>query len=108
MNYLILAIGLGLTPSGGAGDGYVMGAGLWTCEKSIKVMESGSLSEQGQLAGWILGRWSAATLVRDTAFVDTVEQVGAVKIVNATIDGCRESPQAPVYAVVETMIRNTK
>ena len=53
-------------------DGFVMGAGRWTCPDVVSAWRSGDLSHQGQIAGWVLGYWSQATFIEDTAFVDKV------------------------------------
>lgn len=90
-------------------DGYVMGAGRWPCGEVIRVAEGGTDSEVGQLAGWILGFWSAATLVRDTGFVDTVENAGGRAVFDATVSQCRKaSPDTLLYILSQSMIDNTK
>jgi len=90
-------------------DGYVMGAGRWSCGKAIEVYETGSPLDKGQFAGWILGYWSAATFERETAFIDTVERVGGIKIADITIAECRKAPpETPIFKVTQSMIRNTK
>ena len=89
-------------------DAYILGSGRWTCGEAVRVFQAGSDLEKGQLAGWILGFWSAATFERDTAFIDTVERAGGIAIANATIERCRGAGDTPVFRVVQGMIRNTK
>jgi hypothetical protein len=90
-------------------DGFVLGAGRWTCATAIAVYQEGTPVEKGQLAGWIMGYWSAATFSRETSFIGTVERVGAEKIATATIDQCRGADaDAMVFRVVQGMISNTK
>jgi hypothetical protein len=90
-------------------EGFVLGAGRWTCEKAVGVMDGDSGIDKGQLVGWVLGTWTSATFNREKTFIDTVEQVGGQKIIVATIAECRKaSPETLVYRVVDTMIRNTK
>lgn len=90
-------------------DGYVMGAGRWSCGEVIDRLESGDTGLEGQLVGWILGYWSAATFARETGFVDTVEQVGGRAIFDATVAECHGAPpDTPLYIVTKSMISNTK
>ncbi|MCP5073047.1 MAG: 5'-methylthioadenosine phosphorylase [Rhodobacteraceae bacterium] len=103
----LLVVGL-IWPGIAAADGYVMGSGRWNCGDAVSAYESGAPSQQGQLAGWIMGFWSAATFERETKFVDIVENVGAEKIVNSTLAECRKSPNVSVHRVVRSMIENTK
>ena len=90
-------------------DGYVMGAGRWTCDDALRVAQSGTPAQTGDLAGWILGFWSASTFQRETSFVDTVEQVGGRQIYIATMEECQKAPgQTLLHVVVRSMIKNTK
>lgn len=90
-------------------DGYVMGAGRWTCDDALTVAQSGTPIQKGQLAGWIFGFWSSATFNRESTFVDTVEQVGGRKIYDATFAECQKAPGSTlVHVVVRAMIKNTK
>jgi len=89
-------------------DGYVMGAGQWTCAEVIRVVDAGTPIEKGQLFGWIMGYWSAVTFRREEGFIDIVEQVGGLGISNATHARCKEAPEdALLYRVVQSMIINT-
>ena len=75
----------------------------------IKTYEQGSPVQKGQLVGWLLGYWTAATFQRETAFVDIVENVGGEKIYEATIAECRKAPpNTPLFRVADSMIANTK
>ncbi|MCP5088263.1 MAG: 5'-methylthioadenosine phosphorylase [Rhodobacteraceae bacterium] len=103
----ILVVGM-IWPGIAAADGYVMGSGRWSCADAVAVYEGGSPLQKGQLAGWIMGFWSAATFERETKFVDIVESVGAEKITNSTVAECRKASEVPVYRVVRSMIENTK
>ena len=90
-------------------DGYVMGAGRWTCDDVVRIAETGTGIEKGQLVGWLLGYWSAATFNRETGFVDTVESAGGEGIYNATVAQCRKANAGvPLYRVTREMIHNTK
>ena len=100
---------LALAPLPAHADGYVMGAGRWTCTEAIRIAETGSPIEKGQLFGWIMGFWSAATFERETGFVDTVEAAGAKAIADATITECRKTPgDTALVRLSQTMIRNTR
>ena len=89
-------------------DGFMMGSGQYSCERALQAW-NGTPIEKGQLAGWIMGYWSAATTARDTSFVDTVERVGARKIVETTLVECQKAgPDVMLYRVTQSLIRNTK
>jgi hypothetical protein len=89
-------------------DGYIMGAGRWTCADALNIVQNGSPSQKGQLAGWILGFWSSATLSRETGFVNTVERVGGEKVYTATLTECQKAPGSTLlYRVASEMIKNT-
>ena len=96
-------------PTHALADGYVFGAGRWTCAKAIEVYEAGTPLDKGQLVGWILGYWSHATFSREKGFIDTVEKVGGIKIATATVDECRKAPaDLMIFKVADGMIANTK
>lgn len=108
MRTILLAAALA-APLPALADGYVMGAGRWTCADALAVAKSDDASRVGQLAGWIMGFWSAATFQRESSFVDIVENVGAQKIYEATLTECQKAPgDVPIYKVAESMISNTK
>jgi len=109
MKRLLLATAFTLATSAALADGFVIGAGRWTCAKAIEVFERGPDIDKGQLAGWIMGFWSSATFQRETGFVDRVEAVGGMKIANATVAECRKAPpDTMIFRVAQSMIRNTK
>ena len=88
-------------------DGYVMGSGRWTCDRVVAA-SNGSEIERGQVYGWILSAWSQETFHRETGFIDTVERVGGLKIVDLTLAECRKAPpDAPLFRVVQSMMKNT-
>lgn len=90
-------------------DGFVMGAGRWTCEQVLAVAARAEGSEFEQLAGWVMGFWSHATFERETGFVDIVENVGGRGIFEATLGECQRAPgETQLYVVSRSMIENTK
>lgn len=105
----ILAVAILLAgPVQAQADGFMMGSGQWTCGQAIEAW-NGTPIQKGQLAGWIMGYWSAATTTRETSFIDTVERVGGLKIVEATLGECQKAgPEAMLYRVTQGMIANTK
>ena len=109
MRKTILAICMIVPGMTALADGFVLGSGRWTCGDVIKVSEQGSPIQKGQLIGWLMGYWSAATFQRETAFVDIVETVGGEKIYTASVDECRKAPpETLLYRVADSMIANTK
>jgi len=107
MKKLVLLLSM-LAPTLAIADGYVVGAGRWTCAEVVRIGDGGTDIEVGQLTGWVLGFWSAATFTADTAFIDIVENVGGRAILDATVDACRKAPtDAMLFQVSQSMIRNT-
>ena len=105
MKNLLFVIPL-LFPGFANADGYVIGAGRWTCAEVAA--SSTDASRYGQMAGWVFGYWTAATFTRNTAFVDTVESVGGNAILDATLAECQKAPaDTPLYRIVHQMILNT-
>lgn len=101
--FLILALA---APSLANADGYVIGAGRWTC--ADVAASTTDTSRYGQMAGWVFGYWSAATFTREPSFVDTVESVGGDAILDATLAECQKAPpETPLYQIVHQMIVNT-
>ena len=97
------------SPSAADADGYVMGAGRWTCDEVTGSADNGNASQIGQAAGWVLGYWSAATFQRETRFIDIVEEVGGNVIWEKTVAECRNAPPGTLlYLVANAMISNTK
>jgi hypothetical protein len=89
-------------------DGYIMGAGRWTCEEALTVARGSDASRIGQLAGWILGTWSRATAEHGRAFTDQVEATGGRGLYEATLQACNTAPGAmKLYQVTFRMIAET-
>ena len=108
MRKLLLIVMLAMPAAPVFADGFVLGAGRWACKDVVGIYENGSPVQQGQLAGWLLGFWTAATFRRDDSFVDTVEAAGGRKIYDASVAECRKAPpETMLYRVAERMIRNT-
>ena len=106
---LALCLVMALAPATARADGYVLGAGRWTCADAIRLYEAEPSSESYQFFGWLMGYWSAATFERETRFIDIVENAGGKAIADATIAECRAAkPETLVYKVTQSMIRNTK
>ncbi len=109
MKTLIFSAVLAATGSAALGDGYVLGSGRWTCAEAGRIAQAGSPIEQGQLVGWLLGFWTAATFERETKFVDIVENAGGRAIYDATLKECADAPpETLLYRVAQEMIRNTR
>ena len=105
MRKLLLCAAL-LAPTPGLADGYVMGAGRWTCEKVITVVDEKQANEFYQLAGWILGFWSRESLGREAAFNDMLEKQGGTTIVDFTVATCRKvAPETLVYQLTQDIIK---
>lgn len=107
MKHVLLAGAL-LFPNITIADGYVLGAGRWTCAEVVRVADGGSQSEVGQMAGWLFGFWSAETFGAETAFIDIVENAGERKILDLSIAECRKAPpETLLFRVTQSIIRNT-
>ena len=105
---LVVALA-GANVSAAQADGYVLGAGRWSCAETIEAIDGGDASLVGQAAGWIMGYWSAATFHRETGFIDIVEQVGGRTVYEKTVEECRKAPpETLLYTVADAMISNTK
>ena len=97
------------TTTPAAADQFIMGAGSWPCGEVTRVAQSGSDSEVGQLAGWVLGFWSYATYERDNTFVNTVETVGGRGVFDATVQECAGADaEVLLHVVARSMAENTK
>ena len=89
-------------------DGFVMGAGRWTCGEVLQMAKDGTPLEWGQVVGWILGAWSIASFAREEAFTNTVETTGGKQIVSITLGQCQQNdPRTALHDVVRSMIGNT-
>jgi len=107
MKYLLLLATLA-APSLATADGFVIGAGRWNCGDVVAADAPDKSAERLQIAGWIFGYWSAATFARETAFIDTVENVGGNAILDATLAECQKAaPETPLFRIVQQMITNT-
>ena len=105
----LLLIALGTAATADDDDGFVMGAGQWTCAKALEVEASGTDIENGLLVGWLLGYWSAATFAREEAFVATVKTHGGKAIYDTTMAQCRDAdPGVQLYLLTQAIIQNTK
>ncbi|MBM7069453.1 5'-methylthioadenosine phosphorylase [Actibacterium sp. 188UL27-1] len=90
-------------------DGYVMGAGRWTCERARTTFETGTEVDQGQLFGWLMGYWSAATQGGTSEFITTVQEAGGKRIAEITLTECaKQHPETSIIAVTEALIDNTR
>ena len=108
MRRLLLAATLALAAGPSLADGFVIGPGRWSCADAVRIWGAEMTPPKGQLAGWILGYWTAESFRREKAFVDRVEAAGGLRIAEATIQECRKAPEAQLYRVVQSMIRNTR
>lgn len=109
MKRLIFALAATLTTGTATADGFVMGAGRWTCEQVLTIAAQAEGSEFEQLAGWLMGFWSHATFERETRFIDIVEDVGGRGIFDTTMGECQRAPgDTQLYIVSRSMIENTK
>ncbi len=107
MKHILAALML-LGPSLASAQGYVMGAGRYTCAEVLAINDGGDPSRVGQLAGWILGYWSSDTFRQNKNFVDIVEQAGGLAILELSIEECRKAPpEALLYQVTQSIINNT-
>ena len=88
-----------------AADGYVIGAGRWTCERALSASVGRAL-DKGQVYGWIFGAISQQTFAGDTKFVDTIEQIGGARVAEIVFDECRKAaPDTELYKVVDKVVR---
>ena len=91
------------------GDGFVMGAGRWSCDTALEAANAGDGMAYEQLVSWLMGFWSHATFTRETGFIDIVEQVGGLRIFELTMTECQRAPgDTLLYVVSRSMIENTK
>lgn len=88
-------------------QGYVMGTGRWTCERARAAFVTQNATDQAQVAGWILGYWSHASLGQNEAFIAQMEKAGGVKIVEITLAECQNNPNAMLYQVADAIFQNS-
>ncbi|QDC08942.1 hypothetical protein FHY55_06655 [Oceanicola sp. D3] len=88
-------------------EAFMMGTGRWTCERARAAFVTQNISDQGQVAGWILGYWSHASIGQPTAFLDKMQEVGGGKIVEITLAECQKNPNAMLFQVTEAIVQNS-
>lgn len=88
-------------------EAYVMGSGRWTCERARAAFLTDNAADKGQVAGWILGYWSKSSFDQDTGFLDQLQEVGGIKIVDITLAECQKNPNAMLFQVTEAILQNT-
>jgi len=103
-------LGAALLASPAGASSFVMGYGGNSCGEILKLIESGDKQQTGQIVGWILGYWSAATaLVSDQGFTDKVKTAGAKKILGVTLEQCRQvDPATPLIVVTNKIVKATR
>lgn len=108
MNRTILAAALCVATTAPAfSEAYMMGTGRWTCERARAAFVTQNVTDQGQVAGWILGYWSHASIEKPTPFLDKMQEVGGTKIVEITLAECQKNPNAMLYQVTEAILQNS-
>ena len=104
---LLLALTQGVAMQAQAAKGFAMGYGGNTCASVIEVVNSGDGEQIGQVAGWILGYWTAISFQSDQVFVDKLKQAGPNKIVEVTLQQCEKAdPNTPLVAVTHQTIQS--
>jgi len=97
-----------LAPNFASAEGYVLGAGRWTCADVVAAIDSNDTFKVGQIAGWLMGFWSATTFTRETEFIDIVENAGGRAILDTTLEQCRTAPpETLLFTLTQSMISNT-
>ena len=106
---LILTLAQGLAGPAVAAKGFPMGYGTSSCGQVLEIMQSGDKEQIGQIAGWILGYWSAISFQRDQAFIDKLKQAGAKKIIQVTLGQCQKAePDTPLVLITHQTIQSVK
>jgi hypothetical protein len=96
-------------PAADARNGFVLGSGQWTCGDVLGVAQNGTPLDRGQMFGWIMGYWSAASFAESDAFIASMQTAGGQSIANITIAECRNQPAAaPLYLVTQGIIANSR
>lgn len=104
----ILAAGLAAATAAPAfAEAYMMGTGRWTCERARAAFVTQTVTDQAQVAGWILGYWSHASIDQPTGFLDKMQEVGGNKIVEITLAECQKNPNAMLFQVTEAILQNS-
>ncbi|MBY6048129.1 HdeA/HdeB family chaperone [Vannielia litorea] len=108
MNRTFLAAALCMATTAPAlSEAYMMGTGRWTCERARAAFVTQNVTDQAQVAGWILGYWSHASIDKPTAFLDKMQEVGGTKIVEITLAECQKNPNAMLFQVTEAILQNS-
>ena len=109
MKKLFLAAALMAPNFAMAAEGFVLGAGTWTCEDVIAANENQDMAKVFQAAGWLMGYWSSETTYRSNTFKNIVEQAGGQAIYNQTLVECGKAPAGTLlYQLANSMISNTE
>ncbi len=109
MKHIFLACLMAVPMTANAQDGFVMGAGRWTCADVTKTADGEKAGDYFQMVGWILGYWSANTFQQEETFVDKVENAGARAIFDLTVEGCRRAPpETLLFSLTQSIIKNTE
>ncbi len=106
-SFLLAAVLLAPLPA--FADGFIMGAGRWTCAKVVEVADGEHLGDYFQMGGWIFGFWSRETIDQDSAFIDKIENIGGTKIFDFTVDACRNAdPEMLLFQLTQKIIDSSK
>lgn len=101
-------LSLGVSTSAQA-DGFILGSGSWTCGQALATVQNGTPLDRGQLIGWIMGFWTAASFEKEDGLPQVLAQSGGQTVANLTINECRQQPaNAPIYLVTQGLIENTR
>ncbi len=101
-------LSLGVSTSAQA-DGFILGSGSWTCGQALATVQNGTPLDRGQLIGWIMGFWTAASFEQEDGLAQVLAQSGGQTVANLTINECRQQPaNAPIYLVTQGLIENTR
>ena len=104
----VLAAALTL-PQTGKADVYILGAGQWTCGQVLTLVPGGTPLDRGQLIGWIMGYWTAASFEKEDGLAQSLADAGGDAIVNVTLQECAAQPAGtPLFAVTQALIENTR
>lgn len=89
-------------------EGYVMGAGAWTCARALEVALGDDQLQKTALIGWLMGAWSMSTFFREPGYSDVIEEVGGEQLYRLTMQRCDSGPgEVLVHTVLRSMIDNT-
>ena len=85
----------------------MMGTGRWTCERARAAFVTQNVTDQAQVAGWVLGYWSHASIDKPKPFLDKMQEVGGNKIVEITLAQCQQNPNAMLFQVTQAILQNS-